>query len=162
MNYKTTPELFDMSDHVAVITGAGRGIGEGIAKSFAEAGASVVVAARRTEEIDRVAAEINESGGSAIAVTTDVTDDDAVENLAKAAIVEYGKLTTWVNNAGGSPMRMPLSDLPREEWDRTVALNLTSIYIGCVTAAKYMTKGSIINITSGAGSGPPTGFRLYR
>ena len=154
MNYKTTPELFDMSDHVAVITGAGRGIGEGIAKSFAEAGASVVVAARRTEEIDRVAAEINESGGSAIAVTTDVTDDDAVENLAKAAIAEYGKLTTWVNNAGGSPMRMPLSDLPREEWDRTVALNLTSIYIGCVTAAKYMTKGSIINITSGAGSGP--------
>ena len=46
-------------------------------------------------------------------------------------------------------MRMPLSELPREEWDRTVALNLTSIYIGCVTAAKYMTKGSIINITSG-------------
>ena len=161
MNYKTTPELFDMSDHVAVITGAGRGIGEGIAKSFAEAGASVVVAARRTEEIDRVAAEINESGGSAIAVTTDVTDDDAVENLAKAAIVEYGKLTSWVNNAGGSPMRMPLSDLPREEWDRTVALNLTSIYIGCVTAAKYMTKGSIINITSGAGSGPVPGSGHY-
>ena len=160
MNYKTTPELFDMSDHVAVVTGAGRGIGEGIAKSFAEAGASVVVAARRTEEIDRVAAEINESGGSAIAVTTDVTDDDAVENLAKAAIVEYGKLTSWVNNAGGSPMRMPLSDLPREEWDRTVALNLTSIYIGCVTAAKYMTKGSIINITSGAGSGPVPGLSL--
>ena len=56
MNERTTPELFDMSDHVAVITGAGRGIGEGIAKSFSEAGASVVVAARRTEEIDRVAA----------------------------------------------------------------------------------------------------------
>ncbi len=54
MNERTTPELFDMSDHVAVITGAGRGIGEGIAKSFSEAGASVVVAARRTEEIDRV------------------------------------------------------------------------------------------------------------
>ena len=107
MSQLTTPELFDMSGHVAVITGAGRGIGEGIAKSFSEAGASVVVAARRTEEIDRVAAEINESGGSAISVTTDVTDDDAVENLAKAAISEYGKLTTWVNNAGGSPMRMP-------------------------------------------------------
>ena len=147
MSQLTTPELFDMSGHVAVITGAGRGIGEGIAKSFSEAGASVIVAARRTEEIDRVAAEINKSGVSAIAVTTDGTDEDDVENLANAAIAEYGKLTTWVNNAGGSPMRMPLSDLPREEWDRTVALNLTSIYIGCVTAAKYMTKGSIINLS---------------
>ncbi len=78
MNERTTPELFDMSDHVAVITGAGRGIGEGIAKSFSEAGASVVVAARRTEEIDRVSAEINASCGSDIAVTTYVTDDDAV------------------------------------------------------------------------------------
>ena len=66
-----------------------------------------------------------------------------------------------MNNAGGSPMRMPLSELPREEWDRTVALNLTSIYIGCVTAAKYMTKGSIINITSGAGSGPVPGSGHY-
>ena len=118
-----------------------------IAKSFSEAGASVVVAARRTEEIDRVAAEINESGGSAIAVTTDVTDDDAVKNLAKAAAgAEYGKVTPWVNNAGGSPMRMPLSELPREEWDRTVALNLTSIYIGCVRGGRNG-EGSIINIT---------------
>lgn len=157
----TTPELFDMSDHVAVVTGAGRGIGEGIARAFAEAGAAVVVAARRTDEIERVASDLRTEGSRAIAVTTDVTDDDAVERLAKAAVDEFGKLTTWVNNAGGSPMRMPLGELPRDEWDRTIALNLTAIYVGSITAARHMTTGSIINITSGAGSGPVPGSAHY-
>ena len=64
-------ELFDLTGHVAVVTRAGRGIGEGIAVAMSEAGASVVVAARRTEEIERVANEINDNGGQALAVTTD-------------------------------------------------------------------------------------------
>lgn len=157
----TTPELFDLTGHVAVITGAGRGIGEGIARSFAEAGAAVVVAARRTDEIERVASELRSAGAGALAVTTDVTDDAAVERLAQAAKDEFGKLTTWVNNAGGSPMRMPLRELPREEWDRTIALNLTATYTGCLTAARHMERGSIINITSGAGSGPVPGSGHY-
>lgn len=143
-----------MSDRVAVITGGGRGIGAGIAQSFAEAGAAVVVAARRTNEIEEVAAAIRDAGGRSIAVTTDVTNDAAVEALAQAAIAEFGTLTTWVNNAGGSPARMPLSELPRDEWDRTIALNLTAVYVGCMTAARHMDTGSIINISSGAGSAP--------
>lgn len=158
---RPTPELFDMREHVAVVTGAGRGIGEGIARSFAEAGAAVVVAARRTEEVEQVAASIREVGGRALAVTTDVTDDDAVEALARATVDEFGTLTTWVNNAGGSPMRMPLSELPRDEWDRTIALNLTSVYVGCMTAARHIETGSIINISSGAGSGPVPGSAHY-
>ena len=151
---RSTPELFDMTGRVAVVTGGGRGIGEGIATSFAEAGAAVVVAARRTEEIERVASEIRDDGGRALAVTTDVTDDEAVDELARAAVAEFGSLTTWVNNAGGSPMRMPLSELPREEWDRTIGLNLTAVYVGCMAAARHMETGSIVNISSGAGSGP--------
>jgi NAD(P)-dependent dehydrogenase (short-subunit alcohol dehydrogenase family) len=154
-------DRYSLEGHVAVVTGAGRGIGEGIAKDFAKAGAKVVVAARRTNEIEAVAEAIRADGGEAIAVTTDVTDDAAVEALAKAAVDTFGKLTIWVNNAGGSPMRMPIRELPRDEWDRTIALNLTSIYTGSITAAKYMEKGAIINITSGAGTGPVPGSAHY-
>lgn len=158
---RPTPELFDLRGHVAVVTGAGRGIGAGIARSFAEAGASVVVAARRTDEVEAVAGELRELGAGAIAVTTDVTDDDALESLAQAAVDEFGELTIWVNNAGGSPMRMPLADLPRDEWDRTMALNLTAVYVGSMIAARHMRRGSIINISSGAGFGPVPGSAHY-
>lgn len=154
-------ELFDLSGQVAVVTGGGRGIGEGIARGFAEAGAAVVLAARRTHEIEAVARALRNQGAQAIAVTTDVTRDDQLEALALAAKKAFGKLTIWVNNAGGSPMRMPLKDLPRAEWDRTIALNLTSIYTGCITAARHMDTGSIINITSGAGTGPVPGSAHY-
>lgn len=81
--------LFDLSNDVAVVTGAGRGIGEGIATTLADAGAAVICAARRVDEIERVAAGIRARGGRAIAVATDVTDRAAVEGLAAAAVNEF-------------------------------------------------------------------------
>jgi NAD(P)-dependent dehydrogenase (short-subunit alcohol dehydrogenase family) len=144
-------DLFDLSNDVAVVTGAGRGIGEGIAHALAEAGAAVVCAARRTEEIERVAKAICDDGGRAIAVTTDVTDDAAVEALASAAKREFGRLDIWVNNAGGSPIQAPLVELPREEWDATLMLNLTSVWVCTTIAAKHMEDGGrVINISSRA------------
>ena len=154
-------DRFSLSNKVAVITGAGRGIGAGIAHDFAQAGAKVVLAARRTHEIEAVAAEICHAGGEAIAVTTDVTDYDTLEALALAAKDAFGDLHIWVNNAGGSTMRQPLTTLPRDEWHRTIALNLTAVFDGCMTAAKHMTQGSIINISSGAGTGPVPGSGHY-
>ena len=113
--------LFGLDGDVAIVTGAGRGIGEGIAKVLAGAGAAVVCAARRENEIERVAQEIREAGGQAITVKTDVTDPQALEALGSAAVSEFGHLDIWINNAGGSPLQVPLTELPLEEWQATVA-----------------------------------------
>ncbi|NKB98864.1 MAG: glucose 1-dehydrogenase [Pseudomonadales bacterium] len=145
----TLKHLFGLEGEVAIVTGAGRGIGEGTAKVLAGAGAKVVCAARRVDEVERVASEIRGDGGLAIAVPTDVTDPQAIENLGQAAIKEWGQLDIWVNNAGGSPLQVPLTELPLEEWNNTVALNLTAIWECTCTAARLMRDGGrIVNISS--------------
>ncbi len=142
-------DLFDLTGEVAVVTGAGRGIGEGIAKVLADYGATVVCAARRTNEIERVAGEIVTANGKAIACTADVTNDASVNELAETAMKEFGRIDMWVNNAGGSAVQAPLTELPREEWDATLALNLTAVWVASTVAAKHMKdNGRILNISS--------------
>ncbi len=92
-----------------------------------------------------------------MAVATNVTDHDAVDALARTAIDTYGKLSIWVNNAGGSPARMPLTELSRQQCDDCIELDKTAVWVGITTAARYMQTGSIINISSGAGTGPVPG-----
>lgn len=155
-------ELFDLSGDVAVVTGAGRGIGEGIAEVLAGAGAAVVCAARRADEIERVADRIRAAGGKAIAVPTDVTDDAAVEALADAATNEFGRLDIWINNAGGSPIQAPLVDLDRQEWDNTLRLNLTAVWVCSTIAARRMEDGGrIVNISSRAADQTVVGSGHY-
>ncbi len=144
-------EAFDLSGKVAVVTGGGQGIGEGIAKCFADAGASVIVAARHQDRIDRVAGEINAAGGTAEALRTDVTSRADLVALADRAVEAFGGLHVWVNNAGGSPVRTPLREISEEDWDHCIRLNLTAVWMASVIAAERMTDGgSIINISSPA------------
>ena len=143
----TSPFLLD--GDVAVITGAGSGIGEGTAHALANAGARIVCAGRRQAEIERVANDICGAGGDAIAVPTDVTVDADVEHLMQSAIDQWDRLDILVNNAGGSPIQAPLVDMPREEWDKTVALNLTAVWNCTRVAAKLMSDGGrIVNVSS--------------
>ncbi|MFN2100657.1 SDR family NAD(P)-dependent oxidoreductase [Altererythrobacter sp. MF3-039] len=157
-------DLFDLTGQTAVVTGAGRGIGRGIAEVLASAGANVVCAARRTNEIEETASIINASneGGRSIAQTTDVTSEEQMEALAQRAIDEYGRLDIWVNNAGGSPVSQPLIELPLDEWQRTFDVNLTSIFFGVRAACKHFGDGSrILNISSLAGQDPFPGSGHY-
>ena len=152
---------FGLSGRVAVVTGAGRGIGEGIARGFAEAGACVVLAARTQPQIECVASSIRNSGGQAIAVRTDVTDTFALGSLATTAVEEFGHLDIWVNNAGGAEMGKPLAALKRSEWDEVIDLNFTAVWNGAMAAVEQMRWGSIINVSSMAAFGAMPGKGHY-
>ena len=148
-------DSFRLDGQVAVVTGGGRGIGEGIALGLAEAGADVVVAARRTHEIEAVAEKIRALGRKALAVTTDMMEIEQVQALAKTAFEEMGGLTCWVSNAGGADDRVPRTflEMPERQWDFQMNLNLKAVWTGAQAAANIMKDnggGTIINISSQA------------
>ena len=144
---------FALDGGVAVVTGAGRGIGAGIAVDLARAGCDVVLTARRQAEIDAVAEEVRATGRRALAVPGDITDGEFVEQLADRAKAEMGRITLWVNNAGGADDRTPrhLADMPDRQWDYQLDLNLRAVFTCSRAAARVMEDGgSIVNISSGA------------
>ncbi len=152
-------DQFRLDGQVAVVTGAGRGIGRAIALALAEAGADVAVAARRTNEIEAVADEIRALGRNAAAITTDMMVTDDINNLADETVKQLGKLTCWVNNAGGADDRVmrDLIDTPESQWDFQSGLNLKAVWLGSVAAARKMENGgTVINISSvAAAKGSP-------
>jgi 7-alpha-hydroxysteroid dehydrogenase len=148
---------FDLTGRVAVVTAAGSGIGEGIARAFADAGAAVVLAGSSAAEVECVASSIRHGGARAIAVGADVTDAFALGSLATAAVDEFGHLDLWVNNAGGVELNSRLADLKRSEWDQIIDLNFTAVWNGAMAAVEQMQWGSIINVLSGASSGVGSG-----
>lgn len=150
-------DRFALDGGAAVVTGAGRGIGEGIAIGLAEAGCDVVLTARRENEIEAVAAQVRALGRRALAVPGDITDCEFVDQLADRSKQEMGKVTLWVSNAGGADDRTPrhLADMPDRQWDYQMDLNLRAVFTCARAAARVLEDGgSIINISSGAALKP--------
>ena len=148
---------FRLDGQVAVVTGASKGIGRGIARCLAEAGADVALASRSEADLRRVAEEIEALGRRALVVPTDVTDSQQVEALGQRCEQVLGKPGIWVNNAGGLPDATPryLTRTPEDRWDAQIDLNLKAVWLGAVTAARLMREGgSIINISSRTAFGP--------
>ncbi|ABE42059.1 SDR family oxidoreductase [Polaromonas sp. JS666] len=153
-----------LQDRVAIITGAGGGFGEGIAKHFAELGAKVVVADLRAEAAQQVAAAIESAGGQAIAVHVDVTQDASVADMVAAAVKRFGRLDILVNNAGTTHKNQPMLETDEKTFDRVYATNVKSIYLGARHAVPLFRQqggGVIINIASTAGLRPRPGLSWY-
>lgn len=140
---------FRLDGKRAVVTGAGKGIGRGIATQLARAGADLVISSRTQEDLDSLADEIGALGRAVTTLIVDVTNPAEVEQLAALA-VEQGGIDVWVNNAGGLPDATPryLTKTPEDRWDAQLDLNLKAVFIACQIAANNMKEGAIINISS--------------
>ena len=140
-----------LNGRVAVITGGGRGIGRAIALKFAGEGATMVVAARTTSEIEAVVKEIRDAGGRAVSVAADVADEKQCEHIVRTAETQYDRVDILVNNAGDYGPVRPVEEIIPAEWDRVVAVHLRAAYLltRLVLPGMYARKsGTILNISS--------------
>lgn len=153
-----------LQNRVAIITGAGSGFGEGIAKRFAAEGAKVVVNDLNLDGATRVAAEITDRGDLAQVRTGDVSNDADVAALVQFAEQTYGRLDIVVNNAGISHRNQPLLDVSEQEFDRIFQVNVKSLFLTARHAVPVFRKqgsGCFVNIASTAGVRPRPGLVWY-
>src|SRR5215470_11660886 len=146
-------DRFRLDGRVAIVTGAGRGIGRGCALAFAEMGADVVCAARTREQIDETAGAVRKLGRRALAVECDVMKSDALENLVASAMKEFGRIDIVVNNAGGSPPK-PMLETSERMFEQAFRFNVTTAFLLTRMAVPIMRKnggGAVVNISSAAG-----------
>lgn len=135
---------------VAVVTGASKGIGKGIALRYAQEGAAVVLASRSLNILEAIAQKLNQEGSPALAVEVDVTNYESVAQMVKKTVEHFGRLDILVNNAGIA-MAVPSEELSPADWQKALATDLSGVFYGCQCAARQMMVqggGCIINITS--------------
>jgi NADP-dependent 3-hydroxy acid dehydrogenase YdfG len=154
---------------VALVTGASSGIGEAAAASLARRGASIAVVARRTERLEKLAAEIRDADGTALTITADVTDQEEAKRAVAQTVDELGRLDTVINNAGVMLLG-PIVDAPTEEWDRMVDLNVKGLLYVAHAALPHLLKAAedgprrvadLVNISSVAGRVARNGSGVY-
>lgn len=156
-------DSFRLTNRVAIVTGGGRGIGRAVCLAFAEAGADVVVAARRAEVIEEVAGEVRARGRRALAVSTDVTVPGDLDNLLARTLESFGRLDIVVNNAGGYPPTIALG-LTDEELEAAFHFNVTAALHLSRAAAPHLARsghGAIVNISSAMSHLVDSGFVAY-
>ncbi|HEV7759422.1 MAG TPA: glucose 1-dehydrogenase [Acidimicrobiales bacterium] len=157
-------DRFGLGGQVAIVTGAGQGIGRGIAVGLAEAGADVVLAARTESDLDEVAGLVRQAGTRALVVPTDVTDAAALEHLVGRTIETFGRLDVLVNNAGGTMPRPALATSERY-LEQAFRFNVTSAFNLTKLAARQMVDtaggGAVVNISSRSASMTQTSFVAY-
>ena len=156
-------DRFKLTDRVAIVTGAGRGIGRGIALAFAEAGAHVVCAARTVEQIEETAGAVRAFGRRALAVPCDVVVTEQLERLAAATLQEFGRIDLLVNNAGGWPPREAMKTSERF-FEAALRFNVTQVFLLtklCVPSMLEIGGGAVVNISSRAGGMVQKGFAAY-
>jgi NAD(P)-dependent dehydrogenase (short-subunit alcohol dehydrogenase family) len=155
----------EFSGKVAVITGAGRGIGRAAALAFARRGATVVAANRRVADGERLVADIAAVGGKAHFVATDIAQPTQVKRLMDEAAARCGRIDIVFNNAGYQEPRSPLADTPEESFDRVFHTNAQSVWLGMKYALAHMLpqgSGAIVNCASVSGlRNPNPGLALY-
>ena len=152
MSIPPVNSLLDFSNRVVLVTGAGSGLGQGIATRFAEAGARVIVHFRGSEASARsVVRQISDAGGQAIALQADLTEAAAVATLIEQSVAAFGSLDVLINNAGSYPLH-PLLEMTATQWDEVINANLRTAFLCTQAAARQMvqqkTGGAIVNITS--------------
>jgi NAD(P)-dependent dehydrogenase (short-subunit alcohol dehydrogenase family) len=157
-------ELFDLTGRVALVTGASSGLGARFAQILADAGASVVLVARRAEQLTAVKDRIELGGGRAITASADVLDRSAMARAFDQAEDAFGCVTVLVNNAGVAHAHRAI-ELPEQEWRRVIATNLDAVFFWAQEGARRMLsaqkRGSIINIASVLGFGVSKGTIAY-
>ena len=152
-----------LKDQVAIVTGAGRGIGRAVALAFSREGATVALAARTVSELETVATQIKGRAGRALVVPTDVASETSVAALVEKVLADFKKVDILLTAAGVATFS-PLVDTKPEEWDRMLAVNLRGVFLSCRAVLPPMMtqrRGTIINIVSVAAKRAIPGTAAY-